>query len=676
MSAAIPFDQIRDVSLAQAGSLLRGWFPNGRVIGREFKVGNIAGDPGESLSINLDTGKWADFAAGISGFDLIDVRAAMKHSADRTAAAREIGPMLGIAMNGHDASAKAPGSQQKRSKTTDVWQPIVPPPAGAGKPAKSEFDGYDQVYDYLDEACTLLFYIRRREERNGEKKLFHPLVYGTLNGQRGWHNRHTDAPRHLYGLDRLKSAPDATVIVCEGEKAAIAAQHMFPDYVCVTWPGGAKAVGHADLSPLRDRKVIIWPDNDDDGHRAASDLRHALPQAGILQVLDLPESHDAADVSPEDPEAWLAERLADERRTEGFGPDFGETLPFTLFSDIDAVLDANDFVEDLLIVSSFVVVYGEPGSGKTFWVLDLTLHVAAGGRWRDREVDQGAVIWLALEGGPGVRNRIAAARDKLGMPSETPLILVQCPVDLCTTDADVWRVIATIKTVEHRAGMPVRLVVVDTLARALAGGNENGPEDMGALVRHSDIIRDQTGACILYIHHCGKDAAKGARGHSSLKAATDTEIEVTCGEKGQHVTRVTRQRDLPSAGRFGFTLKQVELGTNKRGKPVTSCIVEHIEVPVVAARDSDLTDNEKIAMRCLNQAMKADGIMATVFDGGVAGLVVREADWRGWFYRDGKPGENQETKQKAFKRVVTSLLAKGCIGARDDFVWPRGGGRP
>ena len=101
------------------------------------------------------------------------------------------------------------------------------------------------------------------------------------------------------------------MIITEGEKACLAAQHLFPDHVCVTWAGGAKATEHADLTPLRDRKIIIWPDNDLDGHRAASALRDALPQARILQVADLPEGDDAADVSPDDPEAWLAERLVE-----------------------------------------------------------------------------------------------------------------------------------------------------------------------------------------------------------------------------------------------------------------------------------------------------------------------------------------------------------------------------
>jgi len=71
--------------------------------------------------------------------------------------------------------------------------------------------------------------------------------------------------------------------------------------------------------------------------------------------------------------------------------------------------------------------------------------------------------------------------------------------------------------------------------------------------------------------------------------------------------------------------------------------------------------------------MKAAAFMATVFDDEAEGLVVREADWRIWFYREGKPGADLKAKQKAFKRVVDGLLSKGRIGSRDDLIWPKAG---
>ncbi|HEY5306116.1 MAG TPA: hypothetical protein VIJ52_05540 [Pseudolabrys sp.] len=99
MTDTIPFDQIRDTALAQADRLLIDWFPHGKKVGREFRIGNIHGDAGESLAINLTTGKWADFADRTGGHDLIDLRAAMAHGGDRVKATLELGPMLGIAVN-------------------------------------------------------------------------------------------------------------------------------------------------------------------------------------------------------------------------------------------------------------------------------------------------------------------------------------------------------------------------------------------------------------------------------------------------------------------------------------------------------------------------------------------------------------------------------------------------
>jgi hypothetical protein len=120
------------------------------------------------------------------------------------------------------------------------------------------------------------------------------------------------------------------------------------------------------------------------------------------------------------------------------------------------------------------------------------------------------------------------------------------------------------------------LVIIDTMARAMAGGDENSGQDMTRAVSAIDAIRAATGAHVCVVHHCGKDEARGARGHSSLRAAVDTEIEVSRPE-GEPITtvRVTKQRDLPMGEPMPFSLKVVELGTDCRGRPITSCLVHH-----------------------------------------------------------------------------------------------------
>ena len=133
--------------------------------------------------------------------------------------------------------------------------------------------------------------------------------------------------------------------------------------------------------------------------------------------------------------------------------------------------------------------------------------------------------------------------------------------------------------------MKCELIVGDTLSRLCAGANENSGEDMSIVVRHTDRIRHEAGVHFLLIHHTGKDAARGMRGWSGMRAATDTEIEVTVDDQtGTHAAEITKQRDIPGKGeRIGFRLQIVEMGIGKWGKPITSCVVVDAEAPAKQA---------------------------------------------------------------------------------------------
>ncbi len=144
-------------------------------------------------------------------------------------------------------------------------------------------------------------------------------------------------------------------------------------------------------------------------------------------------------------------------------------------------------------------------------------------------------------------------------------------MDLLTPGGDVDGVIRLVKELESLTGEQCVKVTQDTLARAMAGGNENSGEDMGLLVANADRIRHALGCCFEFVHHAGKDAARGARGHSSLRAATDTEIEISACD-GVHIVRPTKQRDFTLGDEFAFTLRQVEIGTDARARPVTTCV--------------------------------------------------------------------------------------------------------
>jgi len=308
--SGLPFEQVRSLALAHASRLLGDWFPEGKITGREFRVGSLHGEPGESLSVNLNTGHWADFANPTDkGGDLIDLLAALRHGGDTGGAVRELAGSLGLNVNGKEASAAGHQTNGARPSAVSEWQPMVPPPKGVAPPPDAQLSDFDVVYEYKDLQDRVTHYVGRVEARVGRKKVFIPVTYGSLDGKPGWHRRGTANPKPLYGLNRLSAFPEAPVLLCEGEKAADAAQALFPDYACLSWCGGTGSVQHADLEPLKSRAVNLWPDNDLAGHKAIQELARRLPDARIVRVDDLAEGFDAADLHTDDPAAWLRNRL-------------------------------------------------------------------------------------------------------------------------------------------------------------------------------------------------------------------------------------------------------------------------------------------------------------------------------------------------------------------------------
>lgn len=244
----------------------------------------------------------------------------------------------------------------------------------------------------------------------------------------------------------------------------------------------------------------------------------------------------------------------------------------------DTFTPPDELVQGLLTDGDASILYGDSNSGKTFFVIALGCSVARGVPFMGRKTEQGLVVYLAAESPASVRSRLQAYQrhHRVRVPN---FAVVQSPIDLFDGDADTDSVIQTVRALEERVGMKVRLIVGDTLARLSAGANENAGQDMGLVVRRIDRIRTECKAHFVLIHHSGKNAAAGARGWSGVRAAVDTEIEVTDSPAGR-CAEITKQRDLPTKGeRIGFRLAVVPLGETKWGAPATSCVVESCEAP-------------------------------------------------------------------------------------------------
>lgn len=414
-------------------------------------------------------------------------------------------------------------------------------------------------------------------------------------------------------------------------------------------------------------------------HKAAfralhKERRDAQPNVIYPPQFDPPEWMTEAPAYDAIPEwADMGEPVLDVADVADIAGEGGKpSLPFFWFRDAEPNLDANDFVEGLLTAGSMSVVYGPSNCGKTFFIVDLALHVAWGREWRGRAVDQGAIVYLSLEGAQGIRNRLTAFRLHNQLDADLPFVAMPKPINLLDDDADVSAVIALTQHVAEVTGLPVRMVIIDTLSRAMAGGNENSPEDMTALIGNCDRIRDATQSHVCIIHHSGKDEAKGARGHSSLRAATDTEIEIRRDpEMTFSSVRIAKQRDLEAAEPFAFSLHSIPLGVNRRGRDVTSCVVVDGDETAILARDPDkLSPKETAALDSLERCLVAGGFeIETGRNSDVTQAVTVHAWKRSLQALDIIARNNDNMARPQYHRIKKALERKGYICVEGDKVW-------
>lgn len=238
----------------------------------------------------------------------------------------------------------------------------------------------------------------------------------------------------------------------------------------------------------------------------------------------------------------------------------------------------DEIVEGLLTAGDGSILYGDSNSGKTYFVVDMCCSVARGVNFLGRRVEKGMVVYLAVESPASVERRLQAYQQFYNVKVPN-FCIVRNPINLFSAEDDTSKIIQLIKILESTYKEKVRLVVGDTLARLSSGANENAGTDMGVVVKHFDKIRRECGTHFLLIHHCGKNAAAGARGWSGVRAAMDTEIEIT-ENSDIKCAEITKQRDLGTKGiRIGFKTSPIEVGKNKWDEAIFSCVVVSTDPP-------------------------------------------------------------------------------------------------
>lgn len=301
-------------------------------------------------------------------------------------------------------------------------------------------------------------------------------------------------------------------------------------------------------------------------------------------------------------------------RGNGEAPNEGADLLAHAFWIADARPQTNllSVVKGIVGKGQILVMWGRPGSGKTFVMLELTCAVGSGSKWRGRRVRKGIVLYVAAESSRNyLENRIAALKQEWPAALKAEVLMVPLALDLLHEQrGDVDRVITTANLIAKQIGEVV-LIVVDTLATTFGGGNENAIEDMSLYVANVQRIRQETGAAVAIVHHGGKDEAKGMRGHSALLAAIDAELVVEVTQDGSRILRTGKIRDGDGyADLFAFRLRVVDLGVDADGDPVRSCVIEGLDPEGLAkARRSTQAKGLGRSQRAIIDVLEAKGPM-------------------------------------------------------------------
>jgi len=284
------FADIKAASLKDIERVLAYWLPNGKRVdgGKEYTAPNPTRTDKRagSLKINLNKGTWADFATGDKGGDLIDLVRYLDGGTDVEACAK-LTELLSVSVG----AAQSTIAQSKTKAPT--WTAIQPIPADAMKrcPVRHREHGApSKVWIYRDASGQPLMALYRfdlvPDEDGKPKKVFAPLTWCLRSNSETtqWRWQGLPDPRPLLRLEELALRDAVPVVLCEGEKAADAAGELMPDYVATCWPNGSNSWHKADLTPLKGRSVVLWPDNDSSGKSCMEEVAKKLHEIGAESV--------------------------------------------------------------------------------------------------------------------------------------------------------------------------------------------------------------------------------------------------------------------------------------------------------------------------------------------------------------------------------------------------------
>ncbi len=347
----------------------------------------------------------------------------------------------------------------------------------------------------------------------------------------------------------------------------------------------------------------------------------------------------------------------------------GQAVPRITLVPFDAIALSGarrDLVKGIIPRIGLTVVWGPPKCGKSFWVFDLSMHVARAVDYRGRRVQGGAVVYCAFEGQSGMEARKAAYAKRFMEAGESgvPFYLQSLRLDLV---ADHPELIAAVRA--QVEGASPAMIVLDTLNRSIRG-SESDDRDMSAYVCAADALREAFQCAIVIVHHCGWEGTR-PRGHSSLPGAVEAQIGVKRDSADCIIAEVELAKDGPQGEQIVSRLEVVEVGLDEDGEPITSCVIVPDETAVPTAQSAKIKGAAGVALDLLRKAIDEAGEPAPPTPHIPRDArTCRTSTWRTYCYQGTvTDSTNSDSKRKAFVRASTELQSRHIIGIWGDFAW-------
>jgi hypothetical protein len=645
--------------------------------GTSHKLGARWGSQG-SRHVDAQSHLWHDYEDGIHAdvFELV-----MKESGRSFPEAVEFAAeRAGVSLPDRPAAVSQP-RQEARSAAP---APEVPPEQEDPPAAKPE--GKLVVikgYHYTDGDGGLLYDVIRYHEqlpdgsfvlgKNGTPKKTFKQRRPDGRGGFIWN---LDGIGHtLYRRQQLEIAVSEgkTILLPEGEKDVDTLVEWGLD--ATTNSGGAQNWKPEFAEFFRGADVVILGDDDEAGRKRVETI--GLSLRGIAKRIRAIGSWGG----PKDVTDWKeAGHTADELSAIiGQLPDWRPAPPTSIMGAVGLDQLHHPSLKHEFLIDGFLdrqgvaMMPGASGSGKTFLVLEMAMCIATGQPFWGMDVKPGLVLYQAGEGKQGVTKRLDAWMQDRGVAPDAsiPFRMLTRRINLFADDKDTDDFIAEGKAQAAFFGVPIRMVVVDTFNKAITGANEISGQDMTKVLSRMERISVELDCCVVSPIHKSKEG--NMRGHTSLKGDASNVIEVNelnIRDRNQRIIRTVvldKNKDGEKGKPLRFVLRQVVLGDDERGKPITTCVVDKPDGDEEEyAREGKLSLNQILALKALRQAVEDHGEQAPngIRAGSAVRTVVKNANWKERFIKTFPPlaevaADKREAEAKRLLQHAGKVLLAG-----------------